>query len=151
MPFITEKNELSARKSCVCLPNLISKYSLSQGGKKKKDSLKRKLYHHGGFFMAFAKDYGFIHLRNSLFIHRKGWMFLQCSTCLQTIPRPFTNHMQAFGLETQQWLPLVERMALTSLPGVCPVFGRHICYQMFIPLWQPLGWFGMSEVEIKAR
>lgn len=24
-----------------------------------------------GFFMAFAKDYGFIHLRNSLFIHRK--------------------------------------------------------------------------------
>lgn len=95
---MTEKNELPARKSCVCLPNLVSKYLLSQREEKK--SLKRKLYHHGGSFMVFAKDYGFIHLRNSLFIHRKGWMFLQCSTRLQAVPRPVTNHVQAFGLET---------------------------------------------------
>lgn len=49
--------------------------------------------------MTFAKDYGFVHLRTSLFIHRKGCMFLQCSTCLQTIPRLVTDHIQAFGLE----------------------------------------------------
>lgn len=50
--------------------------------------------------MAFSKDYGFIHLRNSLFIHKKGRTFLQCSASLQTVPRPVINHIQAFGFKT---------------------------------------------------